>query len=236
MRITERDRRLLADIALQQAMTREQIVRLGYFASLKRANARLLELRKAKLLRLVHLSPTMETRRHIYAVASGAAPYLDERVASLLRSRSSRPRHLEHSLAALNVRIELARLGADRWLAEPQVRHRYHLTQGARRQVGDFRPDGLAFFGKIALFVEVDQGQVSLPRLKQKLKTYREYARCGAFASTYGEMAPRLLIVTTGALRKRHISAILSVAAPVPVAVETHPSLTGRNSLMEAFQ
>lgn len=235
MRITERDRRLLADIALQEAMTREQIVRLGYFTSLQRANARLLELRKAGLLRLVHLSPTLETRRHIYAVASGAAPYVDERVASLLRSRSSRPRHIEHSLAVVNVRLELARLGVDRWLAEPQARHRYQVAQGSRRLACDFRPDGLAMVGNAAIFIEADQGQTSLPRFREKLKTYSEYVRHGTFASTYGAKEAYLLVVTTGALRKRHLSAILSAAAPVPATVETHLSLAGRASLAEVF-
>lgn len=233
MRVTDRDRKLLANIALHQVMTREQIVKLGYFTSVQRANARLLELRKVGLLRTVRLNPSLETRQFLYAVAGPARDFLDSRVVALLSARSFTPRHVDHALAVVDVRIALQTLGMDRWLPEPQVRHRYQIREGSIRRTEDFRPDGLAMIDGKLVFVEVDRGHVSMPRMKLKLETYRGYVRHGVFKAIYGQEKAFLLIVTSAKIRKRRIGHQINSASPVVVAVETFDSISRATSLSE---
>ena len=214
-------------------MTREQVVKLGYFTSMQRANARLLLMRNAGLLHLVRLNPSLDTRQHLYSVARSATDFLDSKIASLLTARSVTPRHVDHALATVNMRIELMRLGMTRWLPEPQIRHRYSRNAGVSTRIEEFRPDGLAKFGSDCVFVEIDRGHVSSPRMKVKLGTYRAYVRHGPFKATYEQDQATLLIVTTGRIRKRHIERHLSAASPVAVAVETFESLSRISSLAE---
>lgn len=233
MKITRRDRMLLNDVALHHVMTREQIVGLGYFASLQRANARLLMLRKAGLLNLVRLNPSVETRQHLYAVSRSAIDFLDARIGSLLAARSITPRHVDHSLAVVDIRIKLLGLGMASWLAEPQVRHRYSIASGSQTRTEDFRPDGLARFHNDLVFVEADRGNVSLSRMKLKLASYASYSKRGAMKATYGVNAARLLIVTTGSLRKSHLIRIVHLAGPFSVGLETYHSLAARQTIDE---
>jgi len=219
MRLTSRDRSLLEDIALHHVMSRDQVVRLGYFGSVQRANARLLALRRAKLLALIAPELGLELRQHLYHVTRKAAPWLQPRIASLVTARRETPQFIEHALGIVHVRIELQRLGLLRWLAEPQIRHRYETSSSGVRRLEDFRPDGLAVLPSGHWFIELDRGHVSLTRMRERLNAYERYVRSGLFGTVYSSESANLLIVTTGRLRSSHLQRLVPCAPGLTVRI-----------------
>ncbi len=224
MELTARDRRLIEDIVLHHVMTSQQTVALGYFSSLSRANRRLLTLVRAGLLERVTVNASFQARKALYRASKHARGSIDQRVATLLARRRCSPLQLDHSLAAVDVRIKLRDLRMDRWLAEPQCRHKYTIQRGSLTQAEDFRPDGVATFREWLVFVEVDRGTVSLARFKAKLDGYATYVRSGVLVETYGQVQPVLLVVTTGALRQRHLMHSLPSKFPMPARIHTSTS------------
>ena len=59
--------------------------------------------------------------------------------------------------------------------------------------------------GTLPIFVEVDMGHASASRFKEKLTTYQALARSGQCQALYGFNQFRVLAVTTGSLRSRHL-------------------------------
>ena len=200
MRLTERDIRLLKDIALSQVLSRDQIIRLGYFCSVSRCNRRLTQLADAGLLRFLE-TPFFSQR--LFSVHERAKSFLDDaRIAQILTNRRASPMFLRHSLSVTESRIALVAKGAERWRFEVQVHHRF----SHRGRSWEVRPDGMVWLSGSPLLIEVDLGHVALPKLAQKLRAYREYALCGAFERAYSAGNGRILVLTTGDRRKAHIS------------------------------
>jgi hypothetical protein len=231
--LTTRDCRLIEDIALHHLMTREQIVTLGYFTSISRANRRLLTLVKSGYLERIRVNSAAEPRKALYRASQTASAAIDPRVTALLSSRRVSAMQLDHSLAVVDARIKLKTLGMDRWLAEPQCRHQYTVSQGLRRVSEDVRPDGVARFGDRLLFVEVDRGNVSLSRIKAKLQAYATYQRSGMLNETYGPIDPAILIITTATLRKRNIAGVIPHNVPFPIYVHTVTGFRACTTLSE---
>ncbi|MBS1702865.1 MAG: replication-relaxation family protein [Armatimonadetes bacterium] len=198
MKLTERDVRLVRDVALSGVLCRSQVVRLGYFSSVSRANRRLRALCGEGMLKPVD---TPFHARRLYVPGLAAVSVLGDEVARLVSHRSGTPRFLQHALAVTELRIGLA--DADRkWRFEGQARHRFAF--GKREH--DLRPDGLLLSESGAMFVEADLGHVSLPRFARRFEGYRAYFGGGSFASVYGSRKHRILVVTTGELRRSHVS------------------------------
>ena len=235
MRITDRDRALLEDIGLHQVMSRNQILHLGYFGSIQRTNARLLTLVRAGLVRRVNLGSVAESSQSVYTVSKAAGPWIESRIAKLVDSRSARPKHLEHSLHIIDVRLNLARLGMTKWLPEVQIRHQYSLSSNATR-TEEFRPDGLAIFGSEFLFLEVDLGNVSLPRFKEKFDSFEKYVRLGVFTQTYNLPSFSVLVVTTGGIRANGIRSKVPKGSWIDFKVCTFKQLSAAKSVQEVTQ
>jgi len=231
--LTPRDRQMVEDIALHHVMTRDQIISLGYFTSISRANRRLLTLLKSGLLERVAVNASAEPRQALYRASKRVREHFDSRVVALLSSRRISPMQLDHSLAVVDTRIKLRALGMTGWLSEPQCRHRYVVSQGSVRRTEDVRPDGLARFDKRYLFIEVDRGSVSLPRIKAKLVAYGVYSRSGMMSETYGPIQPAILFVTTGLLRKRNLVGSIPDGFPMRVFVHTGLSFQACSSVTE---
>ncbi len=116
MRITERDMRLIRDMALGHVLSRDQIIDLDYFGSVTRTNTRLRELRSEGFVRPI---ATPFPAQHLYCVGAEAHGVLSERISSLVAARTGSPRFLQHALCVTNVRIGTGR-GAtqERWRAK----------------------------------------------------------------------------------------------------------------------
>lgn len=231
MRLTTRDRVLLTEIALHQVVNRNHLIALGFFSSTQRANARLLSLRKAGLIRRLGQEHLSQSALFLYAATRKAAPVLEPRVASLLSGRTGSPRFIAHSIAVVDARIALA--GDSTWLHEQQVRHRFSIPQGLRSALVDVRPDG-AFLGLgSVVFVEVDLGHASAFKLKAKLESYDAYIKFGVFEATYPNRSLTLLFATTGKRRCRLIRALASQFPNLEVRVATLPTTASTEASTE---
>jgi hypothetical protein len=197
--ITDRDLRLIRDIALSHVLSRDQVLGLGYFGSVSRANRRLRSLCEVGFLR--SLAIPFEHQR-LYVAGSKAAAVVGERIALLLENRASSPRFLQHAHAVTDVRMALQKLSQGGWRFEQQIRDAYSWAG----RPWELRPDGLFMTCNCVKFVEVDLGHVSLLKFSRKLRSYAGYVASGRFRDVYGENEAETLVVTTGQLRRNHLA------------------------------
>ncbi len=181
-------------MALSHVLSRDQVVRLGYFTSTTRANTRLRELRCDGLIRRIE---TPFFGQSLYAVSRSAMPYLGETIARLVRARTASPRFLQHALSVTEVRIALIAQGADSWRFEQQLRSVFEFA-GKRFEV---RPDGLVLSADTATAIEVDLGHVAPSKFKEKLYALDAFIASGDSFRQWTKPNPSLLAVTTGERR-----------------------------------
>ena len=196
MKVTARDIRLIRDLALSHLLSRDQIITLGYFSSVTRANTRLRDLSAKKLVRRLETPFFVQS---LYMAGPLAHEILETRLAKLLESRTDSPRFVRHALAVSNVRIALTQKGGE-WRFEQQL---WRTVPGKTPLA--LRPDGLLVTSTLPIFIEVDMGNVSIPKFKEKLSGYSVLAHPTICQSLYGFPEFRLLTVTTGTLRSRHL-------------------------------
>ncbi len=196
MRVTARDVKLVGDLALSHILSRDQILELGYFSSICRLNTRLKELSAIQLVRKLE---TPFFSQSLYMAGHLASEIVSVQVSKLLESRSNSPRFVRHALSVSSVRIALCRKGGD-WRFEQQLWRQLE----AKKPI-EIRPDGLILATSLPVFVEVDLGHVNPSKFKEKLQGYKALAESGNCHDLYGFSSFRLLTVTTGTLRSRHL-------------------------------
>lgn len=207
MIITDRDIRLVKDIALSHVLSRDQIIRLGYFSSISRCNRRLATLAQAQVI-AVYTTPFHT--QHLYIPGSNAYRVVGERIAALLTGRTGSPRYLQHALAVTDARIALSASEPTKWKFEQQVWDDF-TWGGVGHQV---RPDGLIIGGGRPTFVEVDLGHVAPSKFAKKLRSYQAYLDSGAFQVSYGSSEFTLLAVTTTRSRAKRFERLVSQSFP----------------------
>lgn len=207
MTLTDRDIRLVKDIALSHVLSRDQIIRLGYFSSVSRCNRRLATLVEAKLVQ-VHATPFHAQR--LYIPGSRTHQVVGERIAVLLTGRTGTPRYLQHALAVTDARIALSTSELAKWKFEQQVWDDF--TWGGLRH--EVRPDGLIIGGERPTFVEVDLGHVAPSKFAKKLRSYQAYLDSGAFLVSYGSSEFTLLTVTTTRSRAKRFERLVPKSFP----------------------
>ena len=202
MRLTSRDRRLMKDMALSLVLSRDQILALGYFTSVTRANTRLRELRAEGIVRRIE---TPFFAQSLYAVGPGAEVLLGDRIARIVAGRTGSPRFLQHALCTTSVRLALLAKGASAWRFEQQLRAKF------RHGGKDFevRPDGLAVLASGLIAVEVDLGHVAPSKFQEKLKAFDAFVTSGECARHWNEPTFTLLTVTTGQLRASRLASLV---------------------------
>jgi hypothetical protein len=194
----ERDRRLLRELALLRIIDREQAKTIAGFGSTTRANARLLALTRAGLLRRFFVATTAGGTKALYAVSREAAELAD------IPYRGPRRRNdamlvadsfIHHQLAVNNIYCKLkAEIASHsnaallRWLTfhEP-------LTPQLR-----LIPDGYfelnTSAGIVASFLEVDLGHEHLKVWRKKIQNYLHLAISGDYERIFGQNRFRVLI------------------------------------------
>jgi hypothetical protein len=199
VRLTQRDARLIRDVALSHVLSRDQILHLGYFTSVTRVNTRLRELGRLGLAKRLN---TPFFAQSLFTTGSKAPDVAGERVRALLAGRSETPRFLQHALSVTNARIRLLALGAVGWRFEQQLWHWFEVN-GRRSEV---RPDGLAVFEKRLVAVEVDMGHVAPAKFGEKLQTYADFLASGECHRAWGQDTASLLILVPGERRVRSLT------------------------------
>lgn len=214
MRFTERDIRLVRDIALSHVLSRDQVIELGYFDSVTRCNTRLRELGAMNAVRQIS---TPFHNQSLYIAGSLAGELCGDRVERLMADRIGSPRFVRHALSVTNCRIALCKRGGSGWRFEQQL----------WRTVGkhEIRPDGLIVLKGIPTFIEVDLGHVSGPKFREKLKGFESLTVGTTCTDIYGFPSFRLLIVSTSPRRVRHLRSLVSDHARLECLVTTFKEL-----------
>ncbi len=196
--ITARDIKLVKDVALSHVLSRDQVIALGYFESVNRANRRLAALVKERSLRVI---TTPFHSQRLYAAGEKAHEVVGEKIARILGNRSSSPRFLQHSLAVTNVRIALLKRGWSDWRFEQQIRDSV-MMDGKTYEI---RADGLVASPVGLVFIEADLGHVSRRNFSRKVEAFDQYAKSGRHKQVFKMESLRVLVITTGHLRKTHL-------------------------------
>jgi hypothetical protein len=199
MKLTERDFRMVRDICLSHVVSRDQLIALGYFGSITRANTRLRTLCEGGLLKRL---TTEFHAQNLYMAGPRAKDIVGDRIAALLSGRRPSPQFVQHALAVTDVRTRLM-ANYSAWRFEPQVRQAF-TWRGRQFEV---RPDGVAIGSCEHLLVEVDLGHVSGARFKEKAIAYAAYLQSNAFEGVYGKSPLSVLTVTTSLVRRANLLA-----------------------------
>lgn len=197
MRLTERDLNLIRDLTFSHVLSRDQILALGYFGSVTRVNTRLKTLTSRDLVKVLE-TPFFGQR--LYRSGQRAKDVLSERLAGLIKGRDETPRFLQHALATTNVRIALTKKNGAGWKFEQEL---WRKLDGI-----EIRPDGL-LMAELPIFVEVDMGHIAPAKFREKLLAYEALASSGKCNRLYGFPNFRVLTVTAGSLRAKHLSRLV---------------------------
>jgi hypothetical protein len=214
MRLTNRDVQLIRDIGLSHLLSRDQVIQLGYFNSITRANTRL---RCLTAERFVTALSTPFHAQKLYAPGPLAEEVVGERIGPLLVNRVGSPRFVQHALSVSNIRIALLSRGAKSWRFEQQL---------WRNVAGHtLKPDGLVLTSTLPAFIECDLGHVSPAKFKEKLSTFKFLAQGGRCQELYGFPSFRLIVITTGPRRSRSLRSLLPPNAGFEYLVQTFAEL-----------
>lgn len=191
--LTERDKRVIAEVARFGAMTRHQMQHLGLFSSATRAKARLKRLADAKYL---------DARRQPIAAGGPRSVYLLSRCGSARRALGGvSDLFLTHQLGLVDIRIafeqftQLTTWRADRELAGLKV-----------EVVADAYLEYQVGPATFCAFVEYDRGTEPLGRIEKKARGYLDLAYSGKFARSFNRKFFRVLVVVESTARLMNLS------------------------------
>jgi Replication-relaxation len=209
--LQDRDRHLLRELEVMRVIDREQAKLVGGFGSTTRANARLLALRKAGLLRRYFQPTTAGGMRALYALSLSGAQLLG------LQYRGPRRKQNEvlvadffvaHQLAVNEIYCTL------KYRPIPVPEARFVRWASFSKPIDSGRsliPDGYVeiLAGKpIAAFLEIDLGHEGQKVWKAKIETYLRYAVSGQFQREFREPRFRVLVITNSERRAESIRAL----------------------------
>jgi Replication-relaxation len=204
--LQERDRRLMEALQTMRVVDREQAKTVAGFHSTTRANARLLALTRAGLLRKAFIG----NRQAVYWLANR----------ELQKARKRGEAIPEPAVLFLRHRLEINRAHLlVEYRSIPVTGWRFGLWQSFQQPIDSavpLIPDGyfeLASARDVrAAFVEVDLGTEAIPVLVRKARLYLQYAASGEFTKTFGRSQFRVLVLTTS---ERRLTNIRSAVAKV---------------------
>jgi hypothetical protein len=206
--LTNRDKALLVELATARVLDREQVSDIAGFHSTTRANARLLKLTEAGLLRRFFLPTKAGGVKAIYSLSARGAESVSVSSRILQRPTDSLlvgDQFVQHQLHinGILIRVKFKPLPADakflRWLSFPTA-----LSQSA-----PLIPDGYFEIenpsGVHPMFLEVDQGTESLKVWNKKIEHYLRLATSGEFERLFHRPRFRVLIVSLSDRRQEGI-------------------------------
>ena len=199
MVIQERDRRLFRELGVMRVVDREQAKIVAGFGSTTRANARLLALTRAGLLRRFFLGTSGGGKKALYALSAKSAQLVGvpERGPRRRKDESlATDVFVQHQLivneiycAMKHTAIPVDGVSFGRWLAFHQP-----LTP-ALRLIPDGYVELVTRGGTAAMFLEVDLGNESLTVWKEKVRSYLQFALSGHCERLFGSGRFRVLVL-----------------------------------------
>lgn len=204
MVLTERDRRVIADVSSFQILTGAQLRRLGHFQSKTRANATLLRLVRHSYLSRRSLPSVAGTSTALYFVGPKSGDVLERPQATVRRKISSlSDLFVAHQLLITDVRIAFrSRIAGYEFL-------RWHTDVELRARHFGLIPDGhveYALSGKhFGSFVEIDRGTEDLARWATKVRSYLLLTQSHTYRQHFGRAFFRVLVITETDGRLQHL-------------------------------
>ncbi len=215
--LTERDIRLVRDIALSHLLSRDQVLRLGYFGSVTRCNTRLRELAAESYIRKL---TTSFQSQGLYTVGRKARSIVGDRIAQIIDRRLPTPRFVQHALAVTDLRLALLEKFGGEWRFEQQSRVRF-----LHGHLYEIRPDGVLLTQNLPILVEADQGHVCQGKFSAKLASYKAFVDSRQCERIYGTPTFRLLTQTTSRTRAHNLRKLLPLQAGFEFLVLTNEEL-----------
>jgi hypothetical protein len=209
--LQERDKRLLAEVAVMRVVNRELVKEAAGFRSTTRANTRLLALTGAGLLKRLRIK--LSDNAALYGLtASGAklAGATDESFERSISSSIGGTLFLEHQLAINSIYVLLKH----RELPDGVTFDFWRIFQEPLSTAAPIIPDGYFEIQrgdtKRAAFLEVDLGTETLADWQKKCAGYLQIAVSGAFSKLFGQPQFRVLVVVNSDRRLRSIRSEVS--------------------------
>jgi hypothetical protein len=224
---TERDRAIVREIARFGVMSRDQLMRLKFFASKTRANDRL-----KRLVDEGHLA----ARRQPIPIGGPRCVYVPGRLSSETRDARKRLAEmsdlfLAHQLGLVDIHIAFEQhTTLVRWLPEKDLTG---LSLG-------LVPDAYLEYEVNALtycaFVEYDRGTETLGRIERKVRAYLDLAHSGRFERTFKRKFFRVLMVTDADGRLATLSHTTARLTDKVLRFTTLGELSHRGPLMSIWR
>lgn len=203
--LQDRDRQLLRELGVMRVLDREQAKCVGGFGSTTRANARLLALTRAGLLRRFFIGSATGGKKALYTLTRDGERLGGGTQSGLRRKGDAvliadffvtHQLFVNHLYCLLKYRaIPLPEARFLRW-----VNFRESIATGT-----SLIPDGYVEVAQrekvIAAFLEVDLGTEPRPVWRKKVQEYVRYAVGGAAAEQFGSAQFRVLVVTNSEAR-----------------------------------
>jgi hypothetical protein len=204
MIVQPRDQQFLKELSLLRVVDREQAKVVAGFGSTTRANARLLKLTRAGLVRRFFLG-SGGGRKALYSLSEKGSLVADAPARGPRRSQGAMlvaDGFVEHQLAVNSISctvkfVKIPVLGATfhRWLA-------FHETIAPElRLIPDGYVEFLSQAGVTAAFLEVDLGTESLQVWREKTRQYLQLALSGDFNRVFGQDRFRTLVIVNSERR-----------------------------------
>ena len=211
-----RDRHLLEELATMRCIDREQAKLVARFGSTTRANARLLALTRAGLLRRCFLGTTAGATKALYMLSPKGAhavgvplrgPHRRKDEALIADFFIEHQLHVNDTYCTLKYRpIPVLGVAFRCWTTflEP-------LTPGI-----PLIPDGYVeletLSGIVSAFLEVDLGNESLAVWKEKVSNYLQLAASGEVERRFGQARFRVLVIAHSERRVRSLRTAIAAA------------------------
>ena len=192
-----RDRHLLAELVTMRIIDREQARLVAPFGSVTRANARLLGLVRAGLLRRFFQGTASGGKKALYALSSSGARLVGASSTGPKRGRDAvvvADFYVTHQSSVNDLYCRF-KYGAS--APHGMVFRRWCTFSSPLGPVTPLIPDGYVEFERaqkpLAAFVEVDLGHERLTVWRAKVRHYLAYAMSGNFAARFG--LPQFLVL-----------------------------------------
>jgi len=209
--LQERDRHLLGELATMRVIDREQSKLVAGFGSTTRANARLLALTRAGLLRRFFLGTAAGGKKALYALSQSGAKLIDAPYRGPRRKQDEvlvADFFVAHQLRVNEVYSTL------KYRAIPVPGAKFVRWASFCKPIdasNSIMPDGyvevLHANKTLAAFLEVDLGHEGLAVWKAKIQHYLQYAVSGQFESHFHQPRFRVLVLTNSTRRAESIRA-----------------------------
>jgi hypothetical protein len=210
--LQDRDRHLLSELAVMRITDREMAKILAGFQSTRRANARLLQLTRAGLLKRFFVGSIAHGRKAVYTLSPKGAELVSAKLGGI--KRPSDRLVVSDAFVDHQNGINQVYLGV-KYRSGPQVSlRRWLILREPISEAIKLTPDAYleASSGENirAMFLEVDMGTEALSVWQQKTACYLQLAISGAFQQRFRQSQFRVLVVANTEKRLANIRATVA--------------------------